>query len=319
MARKKQKLKNIKLEQTELTPVTIGMFESRKKSSIGTVLILGVFILAVIFLPEISDYVNQYLNKNTTPTVRPPVIKPSPNDPDDPQENDDNFTAYNQDLKITNDEITVNNFKIDPEKLEISYEVTNNFSSSQNLEELNYYLEIYNGEKTLLERIKLVDDRLLNSGAFATFKRNIKSESATTIGYIAILKKTVNDYPIFELKSDEEGNGSLVCAKEHEIVTYKFKDEKLKEVTSRVSYLVTDSDYQTFYEEDKEKANSYNNKLGVISTFFEYETGYNINSSINLSEAERMYLFNADSFKLNTEPKVVKFEMEAQGFTCNNQ
>ena len=45
--------------------------------------------------------------------------------------------------------------------------------------------------------------------------------------------------------------------------------------------------------------------------------GFNITTIVNLEEASRTYIFNADSFKLDTEPKVVSFEMEAQGFSCN--
>jgi len=107
-----------------------------------------------------------------------------------------------------------------------------------------------------------------------------------------------------------------VCSNNHEKVTYKFNEEKLKEVTHEASYLTTDANYLTLYEANKVKANNYNSKLGVASTFFEYESGYNITTTVTLDEVSRMYIFNADSFKLDTEPKVVKFEMEAQGFKC---
>ena len=315
MARKKR-YKNIKLEQAELTPTAIGMFESRKKSSIGTVIILGIFILAVIFLPNISEYVNKYLNPTPGVSNKPSNPSQKPAIPNTPDDDNDNFTAFVDNLIVTNDEITISNFVVDTTNLTISYDITNNLSSSENIEELNYYLEIYNTEQTLIERVKLSNDLLLNSGAFINVKRNITSESATTIGFISIIKKTTNDYPLVELTSIEEGNGTLVCSNTNEKVTYKFREEKLKEVTHEASYLNTERNYQTIYEENKVKSNSYNNKMGVTSTFFEYESGYNISTTINLAEAGRMYLFNADSFKLDTEPKVVKFEMEAQGFKC---
>ena len=107
-----------------------------------------------------------------------------------------------------------------------------------------------------------------------------------------------------------------MCSNTHEKVTYKFSAEKLKEVTSEASYLSTDSNYQEQYEANKLKANNYNSKLGIASTFFEHENGYNITTIVNLNEIDRIYIFNADSFKLDTAPKVVKFEMEAQGFKC---
>lgn len=315
MARKKKRYKNIKLEQSELTPTAIGIFENRKKSSIGTVVILGIFILAVIFLPDISEYVNNYLNKVPGTSAKPnnPGKKPTP---EKPTIGDDNLIAFIDDLKVTNEEITVSNFIIDKETLNISYDITNNLSSSQDIEELNYYLEIFSTEQMLIERVKLSDEILLNSGAFTTIKRTIKEESATTIGFISIIKKNINEYPLVELNKNEDGSSSLVCSNAHDKVTYKFSEDKLKEVTSEASYLSTEVNYQELYEINKVKANNYNNKLGITSTFFENESGYNITTSVNLSEIDRIYIFNADSFKLDTEPKVVKFEMEAQGFKC---
>lgn len=316
MARNKKKYKNIKLEQTELTPTTIGMFESRRKSSIGTVIILGIFILTVIFLPNISEYVNKYLNPTPSSSNKPSSPGKKPTVPDAPDDDDDNFVAFIDNLKVTNDDITVSNFVIDVTNLTISYDITNNSNKSENIEELNYYLEIYNQEQTLIERVKLADEQTLNSGAFINTKRTITSESATTIGYISIIKKNISDYPMYELKNSENGNGSLVCSNAHEKVTYKFYEEKLKEVTHESSYLKTENNYQSLYETNKVKSNTLNSKLGISSTFFEYESGYNITTIVNLNETERTYIFNADSFKLETEPKVVKFEMEAQGFKC---
>ena len=314
MARKNKRYKNIKLEQNELTPTAIGIFESRRKSSIGTVLILGIFILAVIFLPDISEYVNKYINQTPGTTPKPTTPNNKPNTP--PKDNDDNFTAFVDNLKITNDDITISNFVIDEVNLTISYDVTNNLNNSENIEALNYYLEIYNTEQTLIERVKLANEITLSNAAFTTFKRNITTESATTIGFIAIIKKTINDYPLVELTNNEGGIGSMVCSNAHEKVTYKFNEEKLKEVTHEASYLNTETNYQALYEANKLKANNYNSKLGIASTFFEHENGYNITTIVNLNEIDRTYIFNADSFKIDTEPKVVKFEMEAQGFKC---
>lgn len=315
MARKKKKYKNIKLEQSELTPTAIGIFESKKKSAIGTIVILGIFILAVIFLPNISEYVNNYLNKVPGSTTKPSYPNKKPN-VEKPTIGDDTLVAFTDNIKVINDDITISNFIIDQTNLTISYDITNNLSNSENIEELNYYLEIFSTEQTLIERVKLADDFTLNSGAFTTVKRTITTESATTIGFISIIKKTINDYPLVQLNTAEDGSSSLVCSNTHEKVTYKFSAEKLKEVTSEASYLSTDSNYQEQYEANKLKANNYNSKLGIASTFFEHENGYNITTIVNLNEIDRIYIFNADSFKLDTAPKVVKFEMEAQGFKC---
>ncbi len=316
MAKKeKRKYKNIKLEQNELVSTPIGMFENRRISSVSTVIILGIFILAVIFMPQIYEYINAYLNPKTPTPIEPSTpIKPSV--PDDIPSNDDHFSPYTETLSIVTDDIIVNNIVVNKETNTISYDVTNNLTKSQNLEELNYYLEIFNTEQTLLERVKLADDYNVASGAFRHYEKEISSDSATTIGFLSLPKKTTQDYPLVELKNAEDGNGSLVCTKDNEKVTYKFVDNKLKELTSEISYLSSIPNYAESLQTNQLQVSVYNNKIGIASTLFEYEAGYNITTNVNLNETERLYIFSADSFKLDTEPKVVKFEAEAQRFKC---
>lgn len=313
---KKKRIKNFKLEQVELKPMTIGMFESRKKSSIGTFVILTIFVLVIFFLPQITEIVNSYLYPEVeTPVIPSTPIKPVLPGEDDTPSYDDTFYEYNENLKITNDDLTINDFMVDTINNTLSYTITNN-TNVQNIEALNYYIEIYNTERTLIERVKLASEIVLTNGAFRKLTKNISNEAATTIGFIVLVKKSIQEYPNVQLSVLEGGISSLVCSNSFEKVTYKFEDSKLKELTSEVTHKIEELDYTTIQETQKVLVNNYNSKTGVVSTMFEYEGGYNITTNVNLSVASRLYIFSADSFKLNTEPKVVKFEMEAQGFKC---
>lgn len=316
----KKKYKSFKIEQEELKPMTIGAFESRKRTSIGIFIILTIFVIVVIFLPEISDVVNEYLNPTPTTPVTPntPQTPEEPDEPETPSENiDETFYAYTPDLTIVRDEINVANIIVDTLNNTISYSITNKLNTYQNISDLNYYLEIYNSERTLLERVKIISDSLLEGGSTRTYHRNITATSATTIGYLVLVKKTTDDYPEVTLNADANGNASMVCTNAHETVTYEFNNNELKRLTSTVEYLSTVEDYETIYSQYQTLANSYNGSSGITSTFFNSMTGFNITTIVNLEEASRSYIFNADSFSLNTEPKVVSFEMEAQGFKCN--
>ena len=315
----KKKYKNIKVEQDELKPIAIGAFESRKKTSIGTFIILTIFVLVVIFLPQISDAVNEYLNKTpTTPTTPNTPDEPDePDNPDDDDNVDETFYEYIAGLRIDRDDITVSDINIDTQNYTLTYSVTNNGTNYQDIEELNYYIEIYNSDHTLIERVKLATSVFLASGAFETFTWNISEASATTVRYLVLVKKTENDYPEVEINADSEGNSTLVCTKAHETVTYEFTDDKLTDVTSIVEYLTTDPEYTEIYETYQTLANTYNSTTGITSNFFINTGGFNITTIVNLEEATRSYIFNADTFELDTATKVVNFEMEAQGFDCN--
>lgn len=312
----KKRIRNIKLEQNELMPTTIGIFESKKKSPIGIVLILTIFVLFIVFLPEISDKVDAYLHpKPVTPIVKPkpnPVPTPNPGEEEDPDE----LASFNSDLKIDKDEISVNGFRLDSTNNTLTYSVTNKLKEAIKFEDLNYYLELYNSDQTLMERVKITGDTAIMSGMSLTFTKKISANTASNLGLVGLVSKTTNDYNSITLNTNEDGSAALVCTCDHEKVTYKFINEELKEVTSEVSYTTTDPDYASTYENNKVLSDSYKTKTGVTSSWFEYSEGYNVTTNVNLNEASRLYIYNADSFKAGVEPKVVKFEMEAQGFSC---
>lgn len=316
----KKKYKNVKVEQEELKPIAIGAFESRKKTSVGIFIILTIFVLVVIFLPQITEKINEYLDPTppTPTTPNTPNENPNEEDPDDGEDNEDEtFYQYDPTLRIEREDVIISDISIDATNNTITYSVTNNTNAYQDMETLNYYIEIYNTERTLIERVKLVPEGLLAGGAFETFTRPITSTSATTIGYIVLVKKTLDDYPEVELATDGDGNSSLVCTNTHETVTYEFNNNALKSVTSIVEYVNTDANYTDIYSTYQTLADSYNRTNGITSNFFINTGGFNITTLIDLEKASRTYIFNADTFTLDTEAKEVSFEMEAQGFDCN--
>lgn len=311
----KKKIRNIKLEQNELKATTIGIFENRKKSSVGIVLILTIFVMFIIFLPEISNKVDEYLHPKATIPVKPKPVTPVPT-PDPDEEEPDLLSKFEAGLKIDNEDITVDNFVLDEVNKTLSFKVTNNRDESVRFEELNYYLELYTSDETLMERVKVTGEASIGSGLSISLTKKLKDTTAETLGLVGLVAKTTNDYNNVTLNTNEDGSAAMVCTSANEKVTYKFMNQGLREVTSEVSYMVTEPDYLTNYENNKKLSDTYKSKTGIVSTWFEYSEGYNITTNINLSEASRLYVFNADSFSAGVEPKVVKFEMEAQGFSC---
>lgn len=317
--KKKIKVRNMKLEQNELQATTIGMFENRKKSSVGVVILVMFFVLFVFYLPEITDKVQEYLIPNT-PVVKPnnpskPSVTPNPGDEGDNY--DDVVYPLTPELKIERDDIIVSNFILNVENKTLDFTITNNSKNAQKMEELNYYLELYNADQTLLERIKITGDTTLISGSFSSLKKSVNELSATTLTSFSLVKKKISDYPVFNLNADGDGFGVIVCKNNHEQVTYRFNDNALKGMVSEVSYAPTDLDYESILPDYKGKSLVYNNKDGVVSMFQDYEgVGFKATTDVDLSRTERLYVYNADSFNLDTAPNVVKFEMEAQGFLC---
>lgn len=321
MSKKRKSYKNIKLEQQELEATTIGVFENRKKSSIGIVVIMTIFILAVFFLPEISNLADKYLNPVTpiTPNPNPSPSTPTTPDPNEPDDDDYGNTFYNlgSELVITRDDITINGITLDSTNNTLNFKVINNTNSSLVIGNLNYYLELYNSEQTLIGRLKITGLESVANNYPITYKKSISESIANSLISVTLIKRDVNEYPAVTLNTNEEGNGSLICTNENETVTYKFHENALKEVSNELRRLSIEDTYYVDYNDNKIASNNYNTKTGITSSFIEYTEGYTITTTVNLNESNRLYIYSADTFNLNTEPQVVKFELEAQGFKCN--
>lgn len=313
----KKRYKNIKIDQDELKPIGIGITENKKKNSIGSFIIIAIFVLIVVFLPQISSLINEYLN----PQINTPVVPsdPTPEEPEEPNEDEnynDVFYELNETLKIEREDVSVSNFVVDNINNTISYNVTNMASGYANLEELGYFIEIYNMDKTFIGRVRLVDSRTLASNAFVSYTRNISADASQNIYYIILVKKTDVEYPDVTLVVNEANEGSIVCSNNYETVTYKFTDNALKSVSSVISYPLNVDNYEVIASEYQTLANTYNKTTGITSNFFQSTDGFNITTIVDLAEASRTMIFNADSFEEGTLPKVVSFEMNALGYTC---
>lgn len=312
----KKKYTNMKLEQQELTPIVIGTLGNKRRGPLGGILLMGLFIAVVIFLPEISEYASKLLNNNSiTPSPVTPVA-PTPVDPDEPTGNDETFYDFSTSLKIAKDDVELTDFVLDTTNNTLSYSVVNPSKSTTNMEELNYFLEVYDSNRTLLERVKLTSIESLAGGAYQTEVSDINAETASNMHSLLLLKKSESDYPVVELNVNSDNEGSLVCTRGFEEVTYHFNKGLLKNVKHSYNYDNTHEDYNTVYESVNTTASTYNRKTGVTSVFNGDTEKFSVITNVDLESASRTYIFKADTFKLDTEPKVVKFEMEAQNFTC---
>ena len=137
----------------ELTPVTLAVKEDKKKASIfgivWIVLIFGIFILGVIYLPDIASFVNNYFN--------PDVVTPSGgnnnknNGNDDVNSDDEKIKEYviSDNLEIKFDSFKINNVKKVNSK--ISMDIVNTSNEILDLFKYNYGAFIIETEENIDE------------------------------------------------------------------------------------------------------------------------------------------------------------------------
>ena len=155
-----KKSNRVVLEDIELKPQVIG-YSYQKKSNIGRVIfIFIIFILAIYFINDISVYINNLIGKRSSESIVNLV-----------NEKDNNiYYDINNNIEIEIDNIIISNFKYEKNKL--VFDIYNTSKETSDFQNKNYYLEIYNDNKSLLEKHK-IDILTITANSKASFEIDV--------------------------------------------------------------------------------------------------------------------------------------------------
>lgn len=311
--------KKVVIVDEELTPTVLATKKVKRGSMIWLLLIFAALIAAAIYLPEITAFVSQKLGLDIE--VPNEIVTPgNDDDKDDNQNNEDEAPEIQKytltaDLSFTVDNLTLSNFVVADNT--INFTITNNGTEVLDLNEMHYYLNLYStdteGSDTLLERIK-VTNNIINAGASIDVNYNI---TATGITEVAFLEISEEEYPAFVAEADELGNAILVCTKDYESVTYSLNNNQVFSIIDNYVVPITDPNYNVFYGTYQTLAATYSTISGVSSNVSTDDTNMYFVTNINLRTVVEGTFNNDIYYPLNTDAKVMKFELEAQGYTCS--
>ncbi len=307
--KKKFNYKNVSINREPLAITKIGEIES---SSQNPLFVLFLFIILIAFVFFLPNLVNLF-DKETVDNYQGENKNPISNNEEEPSKE---MIYYDMapSLSITLDEV----LKIDQFQLvgnTIQFTITNLGKNRYYFNRHSYYLELYSENKTLLERIKLKEDNLLKDES-KRYSYTVKNEIVSNVKKIVFVEKEENDYPNIQLSINEMGEGELVCVKDFETLTYRFKDEQLMAITDDINYDSRASDYESQKALYKESVISLNLLTGVTSNFIDIGSGFVFNVQLELKNVKSVEELNPYYYPLDTLAKVVDFEMKAQGFSC---
>ena len=124
---------------------------------------------------------------------------------------------------------------------------------------------------------------------------------------------SIDGYPTITLD-----NNTLICTKNYETITYDFLENKLHTINDIINYPYNTDQSYTHNLLTYQNQVSYNNNLsGITATLTEASTGFIVNTILDLINVDMTKLSNNNYYAYETEPKIIKFEMEARGFSCN--
>lgn len=304
------KKKEVIIVDEELVPTTLYVKPDKKKTSIFSiiwvVIIFGIFIGGVIYLPEISAYVNSYLN----PDVDSVIPSDKDNDKTDEEEKEE-VKEYEiaSNPEISNELIKINNLVIEDGK--INFQITNLSEETLDLAKKDYFINLYDGNKKLIERIFLQDIVLASSSVNATY------DLTDTPSIISLLEIKTSEYPAHVVSADENGVANMTCTKNYEKINYLLKDNLV--YASIITYTVSVEDplFSTLYGTYAALEATYNNYEGVTSKISMVDTNLVFETTINLEELKDNNLNLKTVYTKDTDAKIIYFRNTASGYTCD--
>lgn len=297
----------------ELTPVTLAIKEDKKKASIfgivWIVLIFGIFILGVIYLPDIASFVNNYFN--------PDVVTPSGgnnnknNGNDDVNSDDEKIKEYviSDNLEITFDSFKINNIKKENNK--ISMDIVNTSNEILDLSKDNYFINMYSEGKKLLKRVML-GDVIVSVGSTYTVSYDVDDN----VYMLSVYNLSKKDYPAYVVTSDESNMGTLTCTKEYEKIDYLTNNNKVYAINLLNEVSSSDTNFNTLYATYQAMKNTYDNVEGISSSLDVINNVLTFRSVINLNVVLDGSINLKSYYPKDTDAKVIYFEMTSMGYTC---
>lgn len=314
MAKRKTK-EPIVIDKTPLKATSLGNLETKENGPLVAILWVGLLVVCIISLPYIADFVQNYQNNKIidTPTKKPDHT--SDNNTQGEITKDQAIYNFEKNLVITENKFNLSDFSVSNNVL--TFKITNVGGDVDYFKKHNYFVELFNDDKTLLQRIKF-DGITINKSKTITL--NVDAVSFTKISFI---EKDVKDYPNVTLKKVSE-IPTLTCQNKDLKVIYTFstdEDNKLKTIETNYSYASTNKDYEQMLSRYETYATSYNSLGGVKATLIPINTGFTFKVNIDLAtipEASYTSTFTDKYYySLDTEAKIVAFELKTSGFTCN--
>lgn len=304
------KKKEIVIVDEELVPTTLYVKPDKKKTSIFSiiwvVIIFGIFIGGVIYLPEISAYVNSYLNPDIDPVI------PSNKDNEE-KDNEEEVEVKEYEIasnpEITNELIKINNIVIAGGK--INFQITNLSEETLDLSKKDYFINLYDNNKKLIERIFLQDIVLASSSVNASY------DLTDTPSIISLLEIKTSEYPAHVVSADENGIASMTCSKNYEKINYLLKNNLVYASILTYTVSVDDPLFSTLSGTYAALESSYNNYDGVSSKLSMVDNNLVFETTINLEELKDNNLNLKTVYANSTDVKIIYFRNTASGYTCD--
>lgn len=296
---KRKKLKNIQISNQELTPTTIGYLDSKQKGPFLLLIIFAILFATLYYMPELTEYLSGKkvpMDNNPSGTV---------------YDDEGKIFIFNNETLITVNSIEFSKINVDNNKLSI---LANNTKDKVTYLD-DYYIELYDKNDTLLERISLSDESLNKYGK-RTYTYDIANQEDANKISISVISN--NELPETELRLD----GSmqvLTCTNTEITYVYNFTENSLKNATFEINQNITDfadeSAYQSALQSYRYLASG-TIKEGISNELVTDESSFSFTKKVDLSMASANDIDDEMFYTLDESASKVAFQNSLKKYKC---
>ena len=302
------------IDTTQSDAKTIGTIKPDKQKSPITMLVLfGLLILFILFMPTVLSSINKYFGTNLN--VNP--ISSTENTEEETKEVKQDITMYplNSDTVIFIDKIEFGNFtKDNTNGYKLSFYIKNTGSVLYSFEK-KLYLEYYNDDNTFVGRSYLENVKDITGGVTNNYTVVIDSDIYNKGTKVEVIQRTDDDYPNVTLTDNQ-----LTCTNENDNLVYTF-DNSLKLTNIKDMYTYNKGSDLVLYNNDlltyKTRIANLDLLDGVTAILSETDNGFITTVAIDYQSADYSKISsNTNYYIKDTYARVISFEMNAKGYTC---
>ena len=294
---------------------TIGTIKpDKQKSPISMLVLFGVLLCFILFMPEVLNFVNEKFGTNFDTHTGVKVNEEQVVD----QEEEQRVQMYDLDEKtvITVDKISFQSFTktISDNEYKLSLEAKNSGTQPYEFKK-KVYLDFFDANSTFVGRAYLEDVKSITGGITNNYVVAIDKEIYDKAKKVELIQRTTVDYPEVTLVSNQ-----LTCTNSKFNIVYTFSEsQRLSTIRDVFTYtnigdIVADSDAQISY---KSKISNLDDLDGVTGVLKETDTGFMTTIYIDYKSADYSKLSSdTNYYEKDTYAKIIKFEMSAKGYNC---
>lgn len=300
------------MENNNNEPIVLGTLKKEKSSKpVFVFIVLGILIASVFAIPYVEDYLqdpNTLIGK-----IYHQIFGEEEIDTNETIIPEDSLFILNNQTNINYNNLNLTNITLSNQTITYNLKARNNIL---NLDNNNYYLEIYGSNKNLLEKIKLSGNLTSNLEERTFTFQDLRFNSGISYyGKLIILKD--EEYEDIILSTDESGIASITCKKSGDKYEYIFENYLLKRINHTFTYTDTSNldFYLTLFKEYTNLTNNINS-LGSTASINENNEGFIFVANLDLENLENN-LNNSYYYSFNKQAKIINYDMKLEGFICN--